>query len=907
MKNKHLLLTMAFATAFAACTNEELIENKAQQKVPFERPTVENVTFQTSLGSTAETRVAYGADGYAWEVGDTLGVILMDESKNEFGSATFPKEWNELSWYQKYGLVNYCHTHYAYVAENVDNELTWVKSGKFEVLEGNYFLAYPGPKYVTFNGHRQPYYEIATQTQIGNTGAGRTAAYTDNQIFVGYGRVKIGDPDNIVKTSMAEILTAVRINIVSDCKDDLLVKKIVLRHPSFSKQITIDPTTAYYNRWNLANSEDFNYANYLKATGLDAEATEELYDYKMWGSEADEDYVYNAGEFGDVTADFRDRIDAYYWDDAIRSIVKPLWGFNNSDNTTGYVEVYTKDTEDAEGMILGDNELGIIAMVPTWGLGDYTDEPIYLEIHTDKGITDQQIDLSVEHMSQSEIQTVGSITTLHPSMNLKDCMVKVYVDDEDFDVSPTAKFINNADDLKDLIGWLQQAGIRKPLAVMLENDLTIDDDMAKMIKDVAVENGGCLEFLAITTLDRQNSVKLAVKEESDILNYVEILGEQTLVEVNDGAVVTLTEDAHNFMHGDGFVMPLAIQVNKGGVLDIEDNNKSVDGWGVQNGTFNEYYDVTIYNEGTVNAKAQNIAGIFLVNEGVMNVTGSINLAKHEEDLSVNTVKGQINVAVGATLTGTTSNNVLNYGVIENKGRIYNIANLDIDRENTSATTFIPGNIKPGQVIVADGNAVTQLETNEGKVTYAVLTGSNNVILRDNNGSKGIFEYLYDGTGNLNESTLAKAYVTDLTLTKNASISDDKAGESNLRHIVATNGVTIKKAGNGDGKLIFASYDFGGKRNTMNLTGSTNAVVIDGVSFENCPTIVIAGKSTWKGTFNFGTNVELNAVKGEVANGANVTAVSLIVTDNKSSWIENHGTIYVSSYDDQHIQVSHNPI
>lgn len=907
MKSKHLFFTMAFAAAFTACTNEELVENVTLQDQEFKRPVVENVAIEAAVGDV-ETRLSYGLKGYSWDNGDELSALLMDEKLPEIGSATFPREWDDYSWNEKYGLVDYVHTNFQFVFDKANGE--WKATGDLNMLEGNYFLVSP---YCKFNGNRQAYYEIATQTQVGNTLEGRAAAYTSNQIFVGYGRLQAGqDGANIMKTEMAEILSPIRINIESDCKQDVVVKKIVLRHPSFATQLTIDPTSAWYGEWNLANSEEFNYANYLQAAGL--EITEkELYYQNMWGSESLEDYVYNAGVPGDVKAEWDLRMndydekknrsfEKYYWDDAIRTIVKPLWKFNDSDNRTGYIEVYTKDSDKSEGMVLANEKLGIIAMIPTFTYGIYDEEPIMLEIHTNFGVV-RDIDLSRNDNPETTVQTVGTILAAHPNMPLKSKTVTVIIDNEDIERVANDMEINTEDDLANMVAWAAAYKTNATVTAYLQNDITINDELAAKIKELK-DSVNCTLAIEGT---RQNCVKLKTVAEADVLEYIDIIGEYTIVEVQDSAVVKLTENSHNFMHGADNIMPLSIRVNKGGTFDIEDNNKSVEGWGVQNGTFNEYYDVTIYNEGTVNAKAQNIAGIFLVNEGVMNVTGSINLAKHDNDLSVNTVKGQINVAVGATLTGTTSNNVLNYGVIENKGRIYNIANLDIDRINTSATTFIPGNIKPGQVIVADGNAVTQLETNEGKVTYAILTGSNNVILRDNNGSKGIFEYLYDGTGNLNESTLKKAYVTDLTVTKNASISDDTTGESNLRHIVATNGVTIKKAGNGDGKLIFASYDFGGEKNTMNLTGSTNAVVIDGVSFENCPTIVIAGKSTWKGTFDFGTTVELNAVKGEVANGANVTAVRLTVTDNKSSWIENHGTINVSSYDEQRIQVSHNPI
>lgn len=929
MKSKHLFFAVACATAFASCTNEELFENSPIQNGEFKRATFENVTIKTS---EADTRVVYGGEGYKWENGDEMAALLMDENNPGIGSATFPYKWEQLSWNEKFRLVDYVHTNFKFAY----NEGVWSATGDLNMLEGNYFLVAP---FCHFNSNRQAYYEIRTQEQVGNTQEARAAAYADNQIFVGYGRLQAGvagEEDksgaSVMNTKLAAVLSPIRINIKGDIVNPVQVKKIVLRHPSFASQMTIDPTRAPYFGWNMKDTQSnqdrevslFNYANYLTATGIEEDAREELYSNEYFGSECPEDYVYNAYTVGDVTNKWDVRFKnydennrswtKYYWDDAIRQVAQPLWEFNDSENKTGYIEVYTKDNAEAAGMELNkDNELGIIAMIPTWNGGFFGGEDpfnhIIMEIHTEKGVV-CNIDLSKQANPEVGVQTVGSIVMAHPSMPLSSKTVTVILDNDDINAVASYLYINNADDLNNMVDWASQYSTTQPLNAFLCNSVVIDDALAAKIKALMAKNNS---LLTITSVGRiGNNVKFATTEaQADILEYIELMGEHTVAEIVKGGVVDLTEAAHNFLHGIGLakplVMPLTIQVNKGGTLNIKDNNKNVGGWAVD-GDINKYYDVTVVNEGTINVDAKNVAGIYLYNKGTMNLNGesSINLApkkvKDVKMLSTNNIKGTINVAEKAMLSGTTADNIENYGLINNYGQIYNVANYDNDHDDVDC-------IKPGTIDIQNGSAVTHLKTNKGKVIYSELTPNNVVELDDKNGTKGIFVYT-SKNGVITESLLTKAYVTDLTVTA-GELCDDTKDTTNLRHVVMANGTKINKDSKGDGNIFFAA-----KASTKYKPYSFDAtgITIDGVSLCGGVKYVIKGAgNVWKEAFGFykadGTTVEkvnLSAAEVTVNSGATVTTgyINSIV---KNSHILNHGTIKATGYDKNNIQVTHNKI
>lgn len=886
-----MLYTLALAGTFAACTNEEFIADTPQDNLKADRPTVSNVTLNVTKDGGAATRLAF--DGaFTWENGDKVAALLMDENNTgyRYGSATGTDEWNELTWLERYHLVDYVHTNFAFAYNASTGK--WNSTGDCNMLEGNYFLTYP---YVSFDGKRQAYYDISKQKQIGNTAEARRDAYAKNQVFVGYAQLEAKAGASVLNAKMSEVLAPIRINIQSNCTEvsgePLTVNKIVLQNCTFSSHYTIDPTRAVYspdnsNQWNLKDywysgikddqntyvsaDSHFNYANYLDAAGLKSSKDIELYNHNQYGSVAGRDYVYNiaddkvgnVNDLWDRNPDYntRNKTKAYYYDDAVRKVVRPLDKSNWTENTTDYVEVYTYDSyNEANGnvnstpMLLKsgyDSMLGVIAMVP-----EFENGCLGLYIYTNKGVVGP-VSLDYIHNGNQDgsVQTTDAILSAHPSMKMQ--TVTVIIDDDDIVRTPYNMMINNTDDLINYVQWATINPTAAQLQVFLTNDVTIDDKLAAAIKGIKKENG-ILYFYG--SYGKEANIKLATTSaQADILEYID-LNEYTLAEVLDGATVNLTQAAHNYWHNENNPSTLNILVDKGGVLNVTDSNKSgVDGWIHTN--LAGYNDVILENNGVVNVKSEvsKNAGISLTNkEGVFNVESVAQIILAPE--STNKIKGTINIAKGGELTGTTERNMRNYGIINNAGELYNVVN-DL-AEGGDIVSIIPG-----RIYITDVDALATLETNAGKVIYRVLP-THAVEVKDKNYTQGIFEFTTDE--DVATTNLTKAKVTDFTITDGATLSVDNA-DLTLRHLTVKNakvkgGViplvdacTFGKTA--EGHLPYVSWN-AGERNTIKLIGNSTVTDVKFTLNNNMsvytPTVTLANDGSKKDiTFN-GTVVFLD--------------------------------------------------
>lgn len=826
MKTKHLFYTMALAASLGACTNDEFLTDASIESHKADRPVISNVSLEVE-NVDADTRLEYVTNkGLQWQNGDKIAAMLMDENNTgvRYGSATNTEKWNKLSWLQKYHLVDYVHTNFAF--EYDDEEGIWRSTGDCNMLEGNYFLAYP---YVSFDGKRQAYYNIGTQKQVGNTPEARMKAFAENQKFVGYAQLEATEEGAKLSTKLAGLLASVQIKIQSNVGDvpgePLTVNKIVLANKNFSSHYSIDPTRAEYGVWNLKKKElnhagwdknigeeekpeinYFNYANYLDATGLKNCKNVDLYRNELFGSVSDKDYVYNIEEgkvgnvedlYYDVNPDYNTRkIDEYYWDEALRKVVKPLNKGNWTENTTNYIEVYTYGEDGTSPMLLEtgkEKALGIWAMIPPYDITDYDqddeDKEVELYIYTNKGVVGP-VDLSKIHDGNTggSVVTDNALLKAHPNMKTQKITVKIDADDI-IAVNPSMK-INNEDDLRNFVEWAKNSETSAFLEVELTNDVTIDDNLAAAIGELKNSGHG---ILFIKGREGKNAnVKLAVKDSTKILEYIDMEA-NALVQVVNGATVDLTSAAHNLWAKDAESAEsnkLNIYVEKGGVLNIVDSNKpGVDGWG-SNSNVAKYCDVELTNEGgliNVNAKVAKNAGILVKNEeGEMVVNGNSQIILAPG--SKNELKGVITIQEGGELSGTTEGNVKNYGDIYNGGELYNVTN-----SLAKSGVANQNRVRPGYVYITNVDAQTILTENKGKVIYKVLPNTP-VEVKVGEDGKDPYSYifLYESAGkDILASKLAAAHVTDLVLNGGTLLVDKARVNSNLRHLTVVGG-TVKK-------------------------------------------------------------------------------------------------------------------
>lgn len=856
MRTKHLFYTMALAGIFAACTNDEFLENGAPQASVEgqERPTISNVTLNIGEGN-ADTRASWNG-GFKFEKGDVISALLMDENNTgvRYGVTTNTDEWNKLTWLEKYHLVDYVHTNFPFEYDGS------TFSSNCNMLEGNYFLTYP---YVCLDGNRQGRIDIANQVQFGNTAESRVQALEKNQRFVGYAQLQAGEGVSDFKAELVPILAPVRIAIKSETNmGKLEVTKLVISHSKLTGTLMIDPTRANYSDpminekggWNLwqdyvknhtdepmtSNEGDiwhFNYANYLKnqpATANVAAWEDELYYNGRYGSLNDYDYVYNVkGEAGSADEIRMDRKpNTYYWDDAIRAAVQPMTEWNNPEYATQYVElklgegsydengkpVFTQEYLTLEPSAPGDNAEGnfieALMMLPAFQ-GD--EEPLMLTIYTNQGIV-KDIDLSKQAQGEgSDVVTEGIMDRIDPT-DKEVQRVVVVLDNPSILQHPTDVVINNEDDLLQWVKWLnadtQHTGNKNPIATFT-NDITIDDELASEI--LKLDESYVLTIKAQKNIAKGNNLRIAVKDitpneegksNADVLEYLDV-DNGVVVEVMDGATLNFTEKSYNIAHEIAAIPgyphwckgQMFIEVAEGGTLNILSNDKTA----IQGGNDKtkteaaNKTEVYIKNKGGyINVDgATRVLGINIVNEGEMVVAEDASV--YFAPKSVNTIRGSIRV--DGVISGTTNNNFRNKGIILIGSPTKEYSNGGIPEISNIINAGNDYQKMPGTIIFDNAAAKADLTSNTGIVDYQSYL---NPVSFNTTGSgwtvDGVFKYT--GAGK-KVSELNKAYVSDADITEGQLVTDDK--DAYLRNLIVRGGASVERVANGNKNLEFAAY------------------------------------------------------------------------------------------------------
>lgn len=920
METKHLLFTMALASAFSACNNEFAVEeNISNPQIPTgqERPSVSNPTLNVN---GTDSRVSYDGS-FKFESNDTIGALLMDENNTgvRYGSTTSTDEWEKLTWLEKYHLVDYIHTDYPFVYDGSKF------NANCNMLEGNYFLIYP---YTCQAGNRQVKIDFSKQKQIGQDQEARMKFIADHQRFVGYAQLQAGEGVSGFTAQLQPILAPVRFGIKSEGNigKDLHITKVVVTHSQLKSTLTIDPTRAKYGEWNLkpeyveeVDKKDhtnegtdiyhFNYANFLANQNCTSSSiwSEELYENERFGSQLEEDYVYNIadGMVGSISDDRDARIKSgkYYWDDAIRSVVLPMDEINNPEYDTRFVEVLTWESDATRYLTLKSNEtVEVIMMLPAI----YTGEPgegegLNLTIYTQEGIV-KNIDLSKRHNGEgTDVITTGTLTQVDP-INKNVPRLEVILDNPAIIANPEAVTINTGNDLLQIVKWInsnpQQTGDKKT-ELSLTNDIVITDEIAEEIAKLKENYVLAIETKRVPNREG-NNLKIDIKktENANVLEHLDVNSNVT-VEVMPGAVLNMTDKSYNIAHENstwGSGAELNIEVAKGGLLNIESNDMhTIQGGADSNGQpMPERTEVNLYNKGVVEiANDTKVVGFYFVNEGEFNVrTGSeFYFAKGGFDYSQNTIRGTINVEQNAQIAGSTSNCFENYGTINNWGKITNIKN------------YANGdNKKPGLINIKDDNAYTDLSEMTGMVDYDThLTG-----VHFNNTGSGepsaiaIFKYKHVNGTSINTSELTTKWVTDADIVSGSVVTDWV--KTTLRNLILEDGTSISSTVTNKNLIFDDKFNTEGGFLTLKNKVSVNNVEFFNVADEKQNILLEGLNIKFNGVVGFYKDLEkrelagayLNKVELTVSDDAIVNVENLYSVDKSNSQVNNYGEIFVNS-------------
>lgn len=251
MKTKQLLTAMALPLFFAACSQEEIVNENATNDLA-SRKVVGEVTINLDEESMSRMAFVGGDTPYKWETGDQFGACLMDEATEK------TPDYNVGFW-NRFTLVDYIHTNYPFTRQK---DGSWTSEAVMS--EGNYFFYYP------FNnnlGGRRSAIKLDIPTeQVLADGAKATSAL-DQQLFVGYSSVKakVGKDKESVTLNMEPLLAFPGFRLKNTGTTTVKVRKIAFHSEgeTFPIQYEVKPAKANFNAvgyetegWNATKKRD---------------------------------------------------------------------------------------------------------------------------------------------------------------------------------------------------------------------------------------------------------------------------------------------------------------------------------------------------------------------------------------------------------------------------------------------------------------------------------------------------------------------------------------------------------------------------------------------------------------------------------------------------------------------------
>ena len=820
MRTKHVLMTTALMALFAACTNDEFISNEQgiQSGDAAMRPTVD-VALNVLGDGAADTRLTYDGQYHFEDDKDVIGALLMDKLVGTTRPFDNLEAWEEMPWLTRYELVDYINTDYPFTRKNGQ----WSTSAK--MLEGNYFFAFP---FASYDGYREAVHSIGEQVQHGQD---INKAYAENQFFIGYSRIHAGTQGEEVMNASLElvpVLGTVGIQVKNVGTGEMTVKKIVLatnvkganRAKGLSTLIKIDPTDAMYegsidgaentegyildntkiNYWaDEADQEYFNYANYEEMQNVNGEW--QYIDKFNERYTVDGDLVNNT----EKSANYNRR-------EALRAVVK---GIPSSDQRA---ELTIEDSP-----VLKSQEYANFAiMTNIYEYDKDADNEIYAYVYTDKGMVGP-VSLYDVKTEVAANPTVNGLTVISNNPLVKinpnhKITVALSVDNNSVQ-GPQAMAIYNEEDLAQFIEW--NKNLKRVNTATLKNDITLTKEMSDMLTDAAW--GNCT---FIITADDDKKLEIAADAAENILDYiiadcdVEVLGDLVLgtnsfvqgtydTSDNDGTKSYTADDQKlTIAEGASVTVSSAIEYESTGAK----KNQAL---------------VVAENEGTLTID-KNVGKLTVTeNKGEMNVNAiaSLNGTSENKPNAVISIgeNGQLNCAGNLTNKGQKlGNDEIEYAVINNNGRIFNLVNDEYGKVIVGEATSVLTNVNSNKGIIdVTANIKSELNKRNGTISFTVAEGKS-VTMADV-AKYEISELIVDG-GNVTSATATDAATKTDALAK--VVVTENGGTIGGDATSALTNATAEIEINGDVTLenltIATTADIEVKNGTTTINGTVDA-------------------------------------------------------------------------------------
>lgn len=537
---------------FAACTNDDFTEIGQDTATLNGRKVVGNVTL--NVEADANTRLAYGANGYTWEDGDEIGACLMDQITSDYNTAD--KKWSE-----RFDLVDYIQTNYKFTR---DAEANWTTEAK--MCEGNYFFVYP---YDANKGVRDAYeFDATAQVLEGTDNTSLKKAYVKNNSFVGYGKVVAGDAaTESVAVPMVPVFGSTGFTLKNTGTGTYKIEKIVLRGTKVIATATVNPTGCTTNTQYSTNVQSDNSTAYQTWTTW--------FNVAQYTSDGEEKRGSSVGLYDPAW-------DAYDKTAAMKDVLDYASGSET-------IEV----TLSAGNSVATQQSINIIAMVAPQELGAATNTTeALLDIYTDKGMI-KDIQLNKRYQTMDEVTNV--LTDLALTSLGTGNKVEITFDDTSLDV-PNELNVASSVDLAALVHW--NAKKATDITATLEGDINI----TKAIYDeLAASN------IKTATLTGAHKVTIDADVPAGALDRftfasgatVEVKGTQVLAKNNGATNITVATGATLNVTADA----TATIINKGALNVSAKLTNAVTNNGVAKIAANGQIVTSIANVGSASAAA----------------------------------------------------------------------------------------------------------------------------------------------------------------------------------------------------------------------------------------------------------------------------------------------------------------
>ena len=297
MKAKYLFYSFALASAFTACTQDEIVDAPVLNNASAERPVVGVVTF-----ANGDVDSRYNSEAAKFENGDKMGLYLMDEFTGDGESLNANETlWTWQScWWTMYNMVDYINTNYGYVYNEETGE--WINRAS-QLIEGNYIAMFPQNTRAT---NRQDLWHPikANVDLVDHSSTPRYYVNRENQFFVGYEQImrdqKAGEETGELRAdiTMKPILTYAKMYFENQAANNFKIQKVVFKAPGGQPL----PNVAYVNPSEIVDTRLYaqikgDYANY---SNVDVTTTKWAFannDYVTKGKDDECGYLYAWGKY----------------------------------------------------------------------------------------------------------------------------------------------------------------------------------------------------------------------------------------------------------------------------------------------------------------------------------------------------------------------------------------------------------------------------------------------------------------------------------------------------------------------------------------------------------------------------------------------------------------------------------